>query len=1286
MKKRTFGFGVAAMLLAALVVGNALAAPDTTPSGPPAVFWVSDPVQPGEVVLVEGGNWGESPQVELSWLRDDNAGQPSERAAGGTQKSATITPLQVTVSSVKFMVPAEWKTGVYSFQVTGGEGTTAPTLVNTPQPWWQQGDWGEEASPGGWLRVFGKCLSLNGKATVALRGQGKTVPLAPSQQDLWSLQVTLPEDLRPGPYETWVHNGCGGEATWRLVGMVQIRVHPPLWKPDIFDARDYGARANDIQDDTATVQAALDAAGQNGGGIVFLPRGRYLFDGTLTVPRYVLLRGEGASLTTLHWRDRAMPLPVLIRGTNSFGVEDLTVLAHNHQGGIASDSRDMPGAGHVFLRRLVMRLNRFEQVSHEEALKRFVPLGTWATPETAAIYVAGENVQVTDCDISCSNGPFYMFARHGLMRNNKFFQGGTSHIVSGENTIFEDNVVTGGPVARGGAETLTRVYFARNRIGSMSLHDAELFTTDGGWREEVKISGEGTEFTLNKDVTWDRARGVGSFHGGALSILRGKGAGQYRFITAYKGREIELERPWDIPPDDDSMIMLNRYERQVLVVGNEFHDGTIVQSYTRGLEWVFAGNKLTRGGGIHNAGRGTNPNWYCQYFDNEILVGSGFRGTWNEQPPGDSHLQVVGDAARGAVFRRNALHNNAHISVAQVVRDVVIDGNTLMDADVGIVVDPRSEGVLLANNRFERVVEPIAGLGPTSFIHPAELYLARLAARDAVPEKVTASAVWRAACQRLETLRQKPAGSAEVAEGIVACQRELIQAATAALPEEQPLRLAQTLTGLQVAEVGASQLAPVLAGAVGGKATVNLRVTLPEWSAPTTVAVGFPPLEGWEAEDPAPVEIKPGGDATLKAGLTVPGGVWGKPTVPLAYRLAGEGWELQGEGSLQLGHGGRVSPDMVTEWMVVGPFQSERPAILGEQVYPPERRLDLKASYPGIEGEVRWQPVKLTTAPAVDFTELYGKPEKGVAFGVAALRVKKPTAVAITTNGGSTYAAGNTYLDGQIIGVSLRYGIRQVSTTLSPGDHVLLCGVALNGETWRLSVQVEVDPAAAPGDVVVLPVEQLSTVELLNPPAAPPPPEGKNLAFADGYDWKLVHQDDFDRNRLGTDWEASEGSTWRLEEGRLLAGGAWEYLTFREKLVPPVRVEADITGHEKRARSWMNAFTLTRRSEVTGRKLWHDVRGWGYMLMLGWHDRQTNELWRGAEEVQVSKEGPFIEPGRPSHVIAQFTPQRMLLVVDGKVSLDWKDPKWMEEQDALSLFSAWSRDGIDNLRIYQAAP
>jgi hypothetical protein len=42
----------------------------------PSIFWVSDPVQPGEVVMVEGANWGDSPRIELSWLQDDKPGQP----------------------------------------------------------------------------------------------------------------------------------------------------------------------------------------------------------------------------------------------------------------------------------------------------------------------------------------------------------------------------------------------------------------------------------------------------------------------------------------------------------------------------------------------------------------------------------------------------------------------------------------------------------------------------------------------------------------------------------------------------------------------------------------------------------------------------------------------------------------------------------------------------------------------------------------------------------------------------------------------------------------------------------------------------------------------------------------------------------------------------------------------------------------------------------------------------------------------------------------------------------
>lgn len=53
----------------------------------------------------------------------------------------------------------------------------------------------------------------------------------------------------------------------------------------------YGAMGNGTADDTAALQAALAAAGSNGGGIVYLPGGHYKTSATLTVPPGVELRG-----------------------------------------------------------------------------------------------------------------------------------------------------------------------------------------------------------------------------------------------------------------------------------------------------------------------------------------------------------------------------------------------------------------------------------------------------------------------------------------------------------------------------------------------------------------------------------------------------------------------------------------------------------------------------------------------------------------------------------------------------------------------------------------------------------------------------------------------------------------------------------------------------------------------------------------------------------------------------------------------------------------------------------
>ena len=64
----------------------------------------------------------------------------------------------------------------------------------------------------------------------------------------------------------------------------------------------YGADPTARKDSTAAIQAAIDAAGAAGGGVVLLPAGRYLCDGVLTVDRSgVVVRGAGPEETLVYF-------------------------------------------------------------------------------------------------------------------------------------------------------------------------------------------------------------------------------------------------------------------------------------------------------------------------------------------------------------------------------------------------------------------------------------------------------------------------------------------------------------------------------------------------------------------------------------------------------------------------------------------------------------------------------------------------------------------------------------------------------------------------------------------------------------------------------------------------------------------------------------------------------------------------------------------------------------------------------------------------------------------------
>ena len=65
---------------------------------------------------------------------------------------------------------------------------------------------------------------------------------------------------------------------------------------DILPVGDFGAKGDGKTDDTAAFQAALDAAAKAGGGVVYAPRGNYLFGGHLKVPQAVTLKGGWESV------------------------------------------------------------------------------------------------------------------------------------------------------------------------------------------------------------------------------------------------------------------------------------------------------------------------------------------------------------------------------------------------------------------------------------------------------------------------------------------------------------------------------------------------------------------------------------------------------------------------------------------------------------------------------------------------------------------------------------------------------------------------------------------------------------------------------------------------------------------------------------------------------------------------------------------------------------------------------------------------------------------------------
>ena len=701
--------------LLALVLGGASAAAAT-----PHVFWASDPVRPGETVLLQGSDFGSSPVVDVARLTDDLPAAPA--AALGPQQWTRAAVLQGSDCSLKFALPAEWKAGVYACRVTSGESASAPVLINAPDPWWMQGDGGETAAPGGWLRVFGKSLGFGPRGFARLEPeQGPAATLPSAAGDCYALRFELPADLKPGAYTVRVHNGLGGNAAWRKVGTLRVE-SPPVWPREVFSVLEfYGEDAardmrktltkySNIPDRTEGIQAALKKAKDNGGGVVYFPAGRYGIEGEIAVPPRTVLRGEGMGVVVLWWgsgrfnldgggqeglgRDKDGPkLPSTLIHGPEFALEEMSLyLPLEHETGISCDQG--------------FRMKKVRvRVDHRWLLdgsKR--PEGTVAR--------LGRNFEVTDCDI-LAKGTGLVPGQYGVVARNRIEAGKTNcPLGSSRQVVVVDNqFVSLYPTAYMNIAGAGRnLYYARNRQEAFYTHQSDYsFTFDAGDAAYFgKIAAtRGTQLTLAADPAYpDWAPEKSDLWRKAIVCIQdGRGAGQWRNVVANRGRQWEIDREFDCPPDDSSLVTIVPMNGRVLVIGNRFEDANWVNAgYGTSIDVVYAENRLVRCAQLLNYGCAPRdafqPSWYVQYLDNELSEGHTSADTTGSTRDRQKFPCPI---TRCTIHRRHRFDadNSGSVTIGGNVRDAIVEGCTLRHPLSTIRAEGEAEGILFRNNAFE---------------------------------------------------------------------------------------------------------------------------------------------------------------------------------------------------------------------------------------------------------------------------------------------------------------------------------------------------------------------------------------------------------------------------------------------------------------------------------------------------------------------------------------------------------------------------------------------------------
>ncbi len=725
---------------------------------------VSNPAMPGKLSVIVGDGWDvNAPVLKLMKVGNSAVKNPSGlsefKLVEKELKALRIVRNEPQVLTCDF--PND-PFSVYAVVAMGNNGFSKPLFVNAARTEWLSK---AVATGGDTVRIFGRNLvnlDLYPAARVFEQAAGYgSYLLAPETKisieaadgtfhsckvvkaSAYDVHFIVPSEVGDGSCKIYAHNGLGGKYGWSdPVGLV-IRVQK-AWPTKVFNVKDFGATGYAVDneagwnDDAPAIQKALDAAGANGGGIVYFSAGSYYVTKTLSIPKYTVLQGESRERSWIffpngqgHGKSQdfaaASKVTVGLRGMSDFSLENLSIHSVYTNMLIAAPFAKDNASEYTEID-ITQRADNITidncNIVHEPFMdyhtRRGDPLlekstqfdESWGMKATVALH--GDNIKIVNSRIRGGGMAVVLIScRFVRIAGNELIIGRSANAIASrefgypklprpQKIIIEDNNIwPATPVSHSGIwthATSQDMYLARNTVQLTWGCDSEGLLWHGWGPEQAYETQTATGNTITlKDVEKVDALGW------LCVISKGKGIGQKRIVKEIKGNTLVLDKPWDLIPGEGSKLALvyyNVHENSTIVQNKLSDTGAGIFCWGEGWGWIVDGNSMTRGGGVmfdqcaYTPDRAWSGNFFNQILNNHLdqgrFLSNYVGGVWTLGYTGTGYCREFNKGQIGNlshIYRNNLSTNDAALSFWDRVCDNTRLNYTGPLVDVGLVVE-----------------------------------------------------------------------------------------------------------------------------------------------------------------------------------------------------------------------------------------------------------------------------------------------------------------------------------------------------------------------------------------------------------------------------------------------------------------------------------------------------------------------------------------------------------------------------------------------------------------------